>query len=453
MTRAQRRKRRTFTASKPPPHGREEQTHRSLFGYLLHISLAHHWWTRFSHLPISRRKLRAEFIAALPTDKPVILMVSHDSGYGTERHVGELAEFYRSDVRSLLLTVKHDGSTLLSFLEPRRDIAIKFDPSSEIEELIAHLRDCKIERLHIHHPLRSEHFLQRLVTELGCPFDFTIHDYYVLSPQPHLTGDDDRFVGEDLFAAEAELLRHSFIREPVASLQGWQKAHEWLVLEADRVIAPSEDVARRYKTYLPQARVIVTPHLDLPIPHGPFTPRLLTAEGTLRVALLGRLAPHKGYHVVLETAKLARSRQLPLEFILIGFSDEDRSLDEALVEAGVSVSEKYRDSELPTLLETSQPHVVWFAAQCPETYSYTLTTSLRSNLCLVVPSLGAFPERVAGRPWTWVQRWDCNEEDWIKLFLSIREQLLATGPGHEIAASDFYRREYLVCREKRGSSD
>jgi hypothetical protein len=36
---------------------------------------------------------------------------------------------------------------------------------------------------------------------------------------------------------------------------------------------------------------------------------------------------------------------------------------------------QYAESELPALLAKVRPHVVWFPAQWPETYSYTLTAA------------------------------------------------------------------------------
>ena len=39
---------------------------------------------------------------------------------------------------------------------------------------------------------------------------------------------------------------------------------------------------------------------------------------------------------------------------------------------------------------------------CPETYSYTLTTAIDSGLPIVATEIGALPERLTGRPQTWI---------------------------------------------------
>ena len=99
-----------------------------------------------------------------------------------------------------------------------------------------------------------------------------------------------------------------------------------------------------------------------------------------------------------------------------------------------------------------QPDLVWFPAQWPETYSYTLSASLQAGLPVVAPDLGAFPERLDGRPWSWVVRWDMSAAECLDLFLTLREQHFATGhppPPPEqagnTAPSDWhYRNDYLA---------
>jgi glycosyltransferase involved in cell wall biosynthesis len=403
-------------------------------------------WLYLSRALAPRRKRMARFVAGIPSEKPAVLMVSHALGGGTEQHVRDLAACIRDEITSVLLLSNKDGSASLSILEPPGDLTLDFDPSTELMEFVSHLRDCHIERVHIHHNLGCEGYLKRIVIELGKPFDFTIHDYFVLAPQPHLTGDDDRFVGEALEAAEQQLLGRSISRVAATSLMEWQEQQGWLVQEADRVIAPSRDAARRIRARFPRAPVILAPHLDRPAAHRVFTPPPLWPEEPLHIALLGILAPHKGYRLVLEAARSARLNRLPLKFTLIGFSGDDK----ALLREGVEVTGRYVDADLPASLMASGAQVVWYAAQCPETYSYTFTVGLVSDCCLVVPDLGAFPERAQGRPWTWIAPWNGAPGDWNALFLSIQERLLAarSEPAQpslrrEAPVAEFYRVDYL----------
>lgn len=74
---------------------------------------------------------------------------------------------------------------------------------------------------------------------------------------------------------------------------------------------------------------------------------------------------------------------------------------------------RYDDEELKRIINNLNPHVIWFPAQCYETYSYTLSAALRSGRPLVVPNIGAFPERVDARPCTWIEPWNKDVDAWV----------------------------------------
>jgi hypothetical protein len=78
-----------------------------------------------------------------------------------------------------------------------------------------------------------------------------------------------------------------------------------------------------------------------------------------------------------------------------------------------------------------------------------LRVALRAKLPAVVPNIGVFPERVGGRPWTWVLPWDLSPEAWCGFFQELRLRLLAGDPPARppvlaTAAADFYPGEYLA---------
>jgi glycosyltransferase involved in cell wall biosynthesis len=100
--------------------------------------------------------------------------------------------------------------------------------------------------------------------------------------------------------------------------------------------------------------------------------------------------------------------------------------------------------------------VIWFPAQWPETYSYTLSAAMRAGLPIVAPDFGAFPERLSLRPFTWIEPWDRSISHWLDLFLAVRDHLLEaltrqtrypwSAQGSEQAGgSNFsYRTDYLI---------
>jgi FkbM family methyltransferase len=389
--------------------------------------------------------------------RPLILLISHYGGGGTEKHVRDLATHLENRAQFLLISPiwRSPRKTIwVRTLDQFLDVRLVFDPVKQRQELVELLHTLGVCRVHIHHALGNEHYLADLIAALRLPFDFTVHDYYTLAPNPHLVGDDGRFLGDDLEAYEQVLLRNAVCQPLPQTLAAWCAAHEWLLRDAARVIVPSYDVAKRLQRHVPGLHPIVAAHPEGPIDMPTIRVRRLEAGDVLKIAVLGELAPQKGLRVFLECARLNTARGGKLSFQLIGYSEQGHA---ELRQAGVLVSGQYRDDELPEMLLRYAPDLLWYPAQCPETYSYTLSAGLRSGLPLVVSDIGSFPERVGGHPWTWIQPWDLEPEEWLAFFERIRQENFIAGlepvaPGAlNRPSAEFYGDEYLRVVETRPS--
>ena len=103
----------------------------------------------------------------------------------------------------------------------------------------------------------------------------------------------------------------------------------------------------------------------------------------------------------------------PLELHLIGYAED--GLPET-VRDRIVVSGEYAEADLPGLLARVKPHVVWFPAQWPETYSYTLSAAIDAGLPVVASRIGAFVERLEGRPLSWLVDPRASPEEWLRCF-------------------------------------
>jgi glycosyltransferase involved in cell wall biosynthesis len=399
--------------------------------------------TLFLHHPSETSRSIIQWATA---NGPVILFVGHYGDGGTEKHLRELAGHIKDRARILLLSPKYDGSVLLTTLPSEKHAALCFDPIKQFEELAEFLEACKLDRIHIHHEFGNESYLERLVNRLGKPFDFTVHDYYALSPNPQLIGPDNRFIGEDLASNANRLLAMSMCSKRPANLANWQSDHRWLLTDAARVIAPSHDVANRLKANVPTLNPIVAAHPEKHTFHQSIHIEKIEAHSPLRIAVLGQLSEHKGCGVLLKCAQLAQKNDYPLSFDLIGQPNVD---GDALAQAGVRISGPYDDLLLQTLIRSRRPHLIWYPALWPETYSYTLSAAFTAALPIVVPDIGAFPERVVGRRWSWVCSWDLAPNEWVDFFKHIREANFLAGVEPECPVGmpsnddNFYEQEYL----------
>ncbi len=113
----------------------------------------------------------------------------------------------------------------------------------------------------------------------------------------------------------------------------------------------------------------------------------------------------------------------------------------------MKVTGRYHDAELPGLIENVAPHLIWFPAVWPETFSYTLSAAIEAGRAIAAVRIGAHSERLAGRPFTWLTPIATSPLAWIKIFSEIRDALNAARDVEaptRAAVADFFATDYLV---------
>ena len=368
---------------------------------------------------------------------PTILMVCHDLGGGVRHHVDLLSGRLAGRANCLLLMATARGSELSVPTVPGHPVLHL--PAERLDDMVKLLKSAKTSRLHIHHVAGMDLDVRDLIQRLGVAFDLTVHDYFGICPQVNLLPFlDGLYCGEPGPAACNACIadRPSHGARDILS---WRLDHAWLFQEADRTICPSEDVRDRLVRFGLGDRAIVAPH-D-PVPGGAWPLRAVRPKtGKLRIALIGVLAPHKGAAIV--EAVLAEADPAAFEFRLIG--DVEGSFPEE-ARRRLRMTGRYRDADLPGLLRKVAPHVLWFPASWPETYSYTLSAGIASGLPIVASRIGALPERLEGRPLSWLVDPGLETTPWLDAFAAARTALtqpLPSAPLRE-AVPDFYAGAYL----------
>ena len=372
--------------------------------------------------------------------RPTILMLTHDMGGGVRQHIDLLVSRTAGRANCLLLESTARGAALSVPALPGHPMLTL--PAERVGDLAAVLRSAGVTRAHIHHLMGMDLDVRSLLHRLGVPFDVTVHDYFAICPQVNLLPwTQDAYCGEPAPALCNACIadRPSHGARDIAS---WRRGNAWQFLEADRVICPSEDARTRLARHGYAARAVVAPHE--PVAAGPW-PLALPAPGRsrrLRVAVLGVLAHQKGALAVMSVAAAADPADLSIH--LIGHAEPE--LRDAL-SGRIAVTGRYEAAALPGLLARVKPHLVWFPAQWPETYSYTLTAAIDAGLPIVASRIGAFPERLAGRPLTWLVDPEASTEAWRAVFEQVRGALKSGRrpprgkPRRPVA--DFYRDAYV----------
>lgn len=359
---------------------------------------------------------------------PRVLFVSHERGGGVARHVADLSEILERHAEVLLLQPDTPAFVALRWLRPGENFALWF-PRSDWERLVRFLSGLGIDRLHFHHVDGLPAAIMELPSRLGCPHDLTLHDFFPACPAYNLADAKGRYCGQD--AGCTLCLDGRSATWPMSILQ-WREAFRALLASAHRVIAPSHDAAKRIGDFYPGIVPVVWPHpeREAAFPAPP-----------LRVLVPGAMSAVKGLEVLRECAADAAQRVLPLHFVAVGFLGLPLP---QWPEAPLTVTGEYRDGDLAGLIALQRGDAVFFPAQCPETFSYTLSVALDSGLPIVASDLGAFPERLRGHPGARLVPWNAGAREMNDVLMSVRagNPVFAAAPRPRMAFED-YRSAYV----------
>ncbi|GAB5452701.1 MAG: glycosyltransferase [Halioglobus sp.] len=376
--------------------------------------------------------------------RPKIALVSHSLGGGAQQHVNELSSLYRERALFLQISPESDGhSVRLSVLDDGSCLqdGLYFDIDTDYGMLVDVLRQLGIGRLHFHHTMGLHPRFWGLAADLDCPFDLTVHDYYLVNGNPTLTDARADFANEDLPDFDQRCAQH-YPLPPGVDAGHWRESQRPLVEGAERVIFPSEDCRRRFGRYFDVGHGLVAHHPDPPaVDEYPEALWQFSGGRPLKVLVLGALSREKGADTLDRVAAITPVERA--EFHLLGYAY--RALGSAVITHG-----PYDNDAVDTLIADIDPDVIWLPARWPETYSYTLSIALRLGLPVVVPDIGACAERVAGRAHSVVQPWDNSVEQWGRFWAGVCEEQCLPAAA-EVASitrtqnieREFYENTYL----------
>jgi GT2 family glycosyltransferase len=375
---------------------------------------------------------------------PVILMVAHELGGGVRRHIDSIATRLGDQARFLLLQATSRGAELSIPSLP--DHPVLTLPAARINDLASMLRSMNLSRIHIHNLIGMDMDIRALIRKLDVPFDTTVHDYSVICPQINLLPwRESLYCNEpDIAACNACIANRT--TQGARDIVTWRADQAWQLRDAARVLCPSVDVLARLGRFGLDANAILAPHEA--VEAGPWHVRVRPpAAGKLKIAVLGTLVDHKGGRTVASVAELVNPRTT--EIHLIGHIDGPFAEP---ARKRMKLTGRYDDADLPDLIETVAPHVIWFPAAWPETFSYTLSAAITAGIPIAATLIGAHPERLAGRPYTWLTDIATSPAAWIRIFDEIRATLLNSTsvpvPAIRPAVEDFHAAEYLQPRPR-----
>lgn len=345
--------------------------------------------------PARMLRRRIDLARLAVSTRPRVLLLAPNLGGGIERHVNELAVLLSDSLEVLVLKPYDEQSMSLRWARQGEEFEAFFEDRQNPGELLGLLCAVGISRVHLHHVHGLPAYVLDLHGELGVPLDITLHDYFPVTQRYRLSAGGSLESSGEAAANDWGL-----------SDTQWRQRMDLLLGAAERVIAPSYDLAQRMKEYFPDIAFQVHNHPDLVVP-----PKTVP----YKVLILGALTIEKGLKVAEACALDARARKLPLFFKLIGHTAESvaKFPDVPLVIGGT-----YREEDLEQLIALEKADAFLFPSQIPKSYSYTLAAALRTNLPIIASALGAFNERLAANPRAHTVLWDAAASVWNDALLA-----------------------------------
>lgn len=323
-----------------------------------------------------------------------VVLITHIGGGGVERQIAASVERHHANRhRAIVLRPSRapDGRQCVTVSDgvaagfPNLRYALP-DELPVLQRLLAAERPVAVE---LHHMIGHHPSILDLVSSLGAPYDVHVHDYAWLCARVALVGPTQRYCGEpevtqcEACVADAGNLIDEEI--PVAALR--QRSAR-LLAGARRVLTPSDDAAARIRRHFPRIRPSVQPHEN---DAALAEPRAIVARRECRVCVIGAIGIHKGYQVVLDCARDAAERSLPLEFVVVGHTIDDRRL---LATGRVFVTGTFTPDEAVTLIKAQDATLALLPSIFPETWCLSLGEAWRAGLHVAAFDIGAQAERI-----------------------------------------------------------
>lgn len=352
-------------------------------------------------LAIARGRVTMALLARLAPRS--ILFVTHGIGGGTEKAVRDFCRLHQAGGEQVLVlrSAPTGGLILSPAIAPHEETLVAEYPFSTTAEVLAdQLRELSIEHVVFHHSLGFRPDIWQLPERLNVPYDVMVHDFFLVCPRIQLIDDSGIYCGQPTIAGCERCVKDMRLDQSVShgvsetlkelggTVTAWRAFHGERLRGARRVTAPSEDACRRVRRYLPDQPIAASPH---PEPALTFKRRRWNGVSPHCVAVIGAIGQPKGSDLLLALAQFALREELPVRFVVIGFTNQDARF-EAM--GNVEVTGKYEPEDIAHFVSLYGCTTALFLSVWPETYSYTLSEAWRAGLFPLVLDIGAQAERV-----------------------------------------------------------
>ncbi len=327
--------------------------------------------------------------------------IDNEFSGGVERHVADLCEelrkenlvsvLYVSEESNSLILKSFEGSKEYSYAFPLKNKISKFtERNPEIYNTIKFLvENLGVNTIHVHHTLYVGYDIFYLAEQLNIPLTYTIHDYYLISPDFN-----QNYKFHDASYHETEELTQEYLDELTGkkdfSLLDWRRFSVHALEKSNAITTPSNvvknEISKVFESFKDKIKVVP---LGLPLrkelPTDDFNKNRICFFGSVHY-------PNKGKIIIEDLIPKLLDSNKDLEIHFLGTKKELWSFLSSL--PNVVFHESYKREEVIEQIREINPALVVFLSLSKETFSYTLSESWLAGIPVISGPIGAQAERI-----------------------------------------------------------
>ena len=335
-----------------------------------------------------------------------ILFINHSMGGGTQVYQDNLILKIKDEKTVYAFSMQSDGSTILVENVGLREHVYFNVESMESEEFIRLMDMLKISKIYVNQLISYPVYkVMSWIRATHIEYEFFIHDFYSICPSYNLLNSHQVYCYAE---TKVEVCRRCLSNSAISrygtlnhiDIQVWRKNFKQFLLDADRVIAPSQSVVDIMQKYYPEIEVEIQGHKVVASIKKTFSKAFLQ-EPILHVAVVGAITISKGSQILYQLVGIITRDDLPIAIHLIGYTDKYRNPYRNAT-GSFEVLGIYDKNDLGTLLAKCKTGVVLIPSICPETYSYTTSEAMQAGYPVMCFDIGAPAERVRKAQGGWI---------------------------------------------------
>ncbi|NVN43968.1 glycosyltransferase [Asaia siamensis] len=339
--------------------------------------------------PVRRNVGLVRMLTRRRSMKQCLMMVSHDSGGGVERVVQQRRDEAEKEGTQVLILRPHLKGCRIE--DCGGDVTnLVFSLPYEWSDLVTVLRRMQIGRIEWHHLLGHAPGMKTLASALDLQWDIVLHDYVWFCPRICLVGPNHHYCGEPSVAGcESCVAQQGTLIDSDLSVSELVGRSNDMLRGARAVFASSHDLQRRMRRHFSGLDVALEPLESGHYP--PLKPARPRDGHRRRICVPGAIGREKGFEIVLQLAQDAANRNLPLDYVVAGYTIDD---DRLMATGHVMITGEYREDEATRLIESFECDLGLIPSVWPETWCFALSNLWNAGLKAVSFDLGAQSERI-----------------------------------------------------------